>query len=84
MKRKYTARQIKNKFQRSMRSLSQDELLDVIGYSYMRIAELEMLFQVLIDRKVIDKKDFEPLIPIFEKKALDQFKTLDKRKKLDL
>jgi hypothetical protein len=76
--------EILKSFQENMRKLSQEELLDVVGYSFMRIAELEMLYMVLIDKKIIDKEDFEKYIPMFEKKVLKKFDILSKRKPFEI
>jgi len=66
-------------FQKNVRNMTQDELLDLLGYSFMRIGELEMLFDVLVEKKVISKKDFDELVPKFEKKMDKKFKKLTKR-----
>jgi hypothetical protein len=71
-------------FKKNMRNLSQEELLDVVGYSFMRVTELEMLLLILLEKKVIEKKDFEKYYNEFEKKIEKRFKELDKRKKFEL
>jgi len=81
MKRKLTAEKMLEKFQKNVRNMSQEELLDVVGYSFMRVVELEMLFQVLLEKKVISPTDFEKIIPKLEKKVMNKFKVLETRKK---
>jgi len=84
MKRKLSAKQMLEKFKKNMRNLSQEEMLDVVGYSFMRVVELEMLFRVLLEKKVIAKSDFDKLIPKLEKKTIDKFKVLENRKRFVL
>ncbi|MFT4304979.1 MAG: hypothetical protein ACMXX8_02720 [Candidatus Woesearchaeota archaeon] len=84
MKKKSNPREMLSKFKKNMRHLSQEELLDVIGYSFMRVTELEMLLMLLIEKKVIEKKDFEKYYVEFEKKVEKRFKELEKRKKFEL
>jgi hypothetical protein len=84
MARKLTAKEMLELFKSNMRTLSQEELLDVVGYSYMRVIELEMLFDVLLEKEVITKEDFDKRISKFEGKALDKFKALAKRKKFQV
>ena len=84
MLRKLSAKEMLDKFKHSMKHLSTDELLDVVGYSYMRVLELEMLLEVLLHKGVINKKDFDKIIPQFEGKALDKFKILEKRKRFEV
>jgi hypothetical protein len=84
MKKKSIPRNMLEEFKKNMRNLSQEELLDVIGYSFMRVTELEMLLLILLEKKVIDKKDFEKYYNEFEKKVEKRFKELNKRKKFEL
>ena len=60
--------------------MTQEELVDTVGYCLMRTAELEMLFQVLVDKKIISKSDFKPLTKKFTEKSKKKLSKLVKRK----
>ncbi|MFH1275649.1 MAG: hypothetical protein ABIH82_00900 [Candidatus Woesearchaeota archaeon] len=72
------------KFQKNIRLMSNEELMDLLGYMAMRTFELEMLFMVLKEKGVVAPEDFHKYTTKLSKGFDKKFGMLTKRKKFSL
>jgi hypothetical protein len=67
-----------------IRKMSQDEIIDLLSYLTLRIGHLEMLFSVLLKKKVISKEELDKYKPLLRSNLSKWEKFTERRSKLKL